>query len=209
MFRFIEKSFLKTTQVAGLLLATIVLIMAVVLGYDKINIKDEKTDVPVIKFADYQKMVLTQEGEITKNLNNNQRFEQKFNSYVEDITVALSNLSEKIVDKDNLKQKVRISSKIKVNQYSQAVQLNYVRSLAKITNQVATVGVKVNIDELTGWHDQSFFQQVQEKDNKNFLQIGSVQIEKTAYSALWEALAIFAMLVIMLAVLRIEKNTRK
>lgn len=209
MFRFIEKSFLKITQVVGLLFATIVLIMAVILAYNKINIKNEKADVPVIKFADYQKMVLTQEQEIAKNLGNNQRFEQEFNSYIEDIVAALSNLSDKVVDKDNLKQKVKISSKIKINQYPQSVQLAYVESLAKLTNQVAVVNADVNVDELSSWHDQSFFRQIQEKNKTNFVRIGLLQIEKTAYSAFWEALAIFTMLVIMLAVLRIEQNTRK
>jgi hypothetical protein len=34
-----------------------------------------------------------------------------------------------------------------------------------------------------------------------------LRIEKSAYSMMWEALAIFMLLVIMLAVLRIEQNT--
>jgi hypothetical protein len=39
----------------------------------------------------------------------------------------------------------------------------YVKSLAKLTNQVAIVDAKVNMDELIKWHDQSFFQQIKEK----------------------------------------------
>jgi multidrug resistance efflux pump len=52
-------------------------------------------------------------------------------------------------------------------------------------------------------------QSIKEKDKRNFLQVGPLRIEKSAYSAMWEVLAIFMLLVIMLAVLRIEQNTRK
>ena len=210
MFRFIEKSFLKITQILGLLFATIVLVVAVIVTYNKVNIKaDDKADVPVVRFADYQKLIRTQEVKISKNLDNNQRFDKTFNAYIDDIVSALSGLSDNVVDKTDLKQKVKISSKVKLNQHPQSVSVAYVQSLAKLTNQVAIVDVKVNMDELVKWHDQSFFQQIKEKDKRNFLQIGSLRIEKSAYSAMWEALAIFMLLVIMLAVLRIEQNTRK
>jgi hypothetical protein len=42
------------------------------------------------------------------------------------------------------------------------------------------------MDELIKWHDQSFFQQIKEKDKRNFLQIGPLRIEKSAYSMMWE-----------------------
>lgn len=210
MFRFIEKSFLKITQTLGLLFATIVLVMVIILGYNKVNVKaDNKADVPVIKFADYQKLMLNQEAKISKDLDNNQRFNKAFNAHIDDIVSALSGLSDNVVDKTDLKQKVKISSKVKLNQYPQSVSMAYVQSLAKLTNQVAIVDAKVNMDELVKWHDQSFFQQIKEKDKRNFLQIGSLRVEKTVYSAMWEALAIFMLLVIMLAVLRIEQNTRQ
>ncbi|KAA0454978.1 MAG: hypothetical protein FXV79_01140 [Candidatus Thioglobus sp.] len=208
MFRFIEKVFLKITQIVGLLLAAIVLIMAVFLGYERSNIQNEKTDIPLIKFADYQKTALIQQKEIVKKLDSGKRFNQDFNAYSEDVAKALRNLSGKISSK-NLEQKVKVSIKIKVNQYPRSVQLQYIQSLAKLINQAATVGAKVNVEELTDWHDQSFFQQIRQKDDKNFLQIASLKIEKVAYSAIWDALIIFMILIIMLAVLRIEQNTRK
>ncbi len=206
---FIEKVFLKITQMTGLLFAIIILIMAGILGYDNISITDEKSDIPAIQFADYQKIARNQEDKIAKNLGKNQQFEQEFNAHIDDIVIALSNLSDQVVDKNNLKQKVKVSSKIKLNRYPQSVQLSYVQSLAKLINQVAIVGAKVNIDELTNWHDQSFFRQIQENSEANFIKIGTVKIKQNIYSALWNALLIFAMLVIMLAVLRIERNTRK
>ncbi|CAB5503724.1 hypothetical protein [uncultured Gammaproteobacteria bacterium] len=210
MFRFIEKSFLKITQILGLLFATIVLVVAVIVSYNKIDVKaDDKIDTPVVKFADYQKLIRNQKAKISKNLDNNQRFDKTFNAYIDDIVSALSGLSDNVIDKTDLKQKVKISSKVKLSQYPQSVSVAYVKSLAKLTNQVAIVDVKVNMDELVNWHDQSFFQQIKEKDKRNFLQVGPLRIEKSAYSAMWEVLAIFMLLVIMLAVLRIEQNTRK
>ncbi len=210
MFKFIEKSFLKITQIVALLFATIVLVVAVIVSYNKVDIKIEgKVDTPVVKFADYQKFTRTQEEKISKNLDDNQHFDKTYNTYIDDIATTLGGLSDNVVDKTDLKQKVKISSKVKLAPHPQPTQLAYLESLAKLTNQVAIVGAKVNMDELIKWHDQSFFQQVKEKDQRNFLQIGPVRIEKNAYSAMWEALAIFTMLVIMLAVLRIEQNTRK
>jgi len=206
---FIEKVFLKMTQMIGLLFIIIILIMAGTLGYNNISITNEKSDIPVIQFADYQKITHNQENTIANNLGNNQQFEQKFNAHIDDIVIALSNLSDQAVDKNNLKQKVKVSSKIKLNSYPQSVQLSYLQSLAKLINQVAIVGVKVNINELTNWHDQSFFHQIQENSEANFVKIGTVKIKQNTYTALWDALLIFAMLVIILAVLRIERNTRK
>ncbi|SFV85713.1 hypothetical protein MNB_SUP05-SYMBIONT-4-874 [hydrothermal vent metagenome] len=206
---FIEKVFLKMTQIIGLLFVIIVLIMAGMLGYNNISITDEKADMPIIQFADYQKMAHNQENTIANNLGNNQQFKQQFNSHINNIVIALSNLSDQAVDKKDLKQKVKMYSKIKLNRYPQSVQLSYVQSLAKLTNQVAIVGAKVNIDELTNWHDQSFFRQIQENSEANFIKIGIVKIKQNTYATLWNALLIFAMLVIMLAVLRIERNTRK
>jgi hypothetical protein len=184
--------------------------MVVIMSYNKVDIKaDDKVDTPVVKFADYQKLIRRQEVKISKNLDNNQRLNKTFNAYIDDIVSALSGLSDTVIDKTDLKQKVKISSKAKLSQYSQSVSVAYVQSLAKLTHQVAIVDAKVNMDDLVKWHDQSFFQQISKQDKRNFLQIGPLRIEKSAYSMMWEALAIFMLLVIMLAVLRIEQNTRK
>ncbi|CAB9539299.1 hypothetical protein [uncultured Gammaproteobacteria bacterium] len=208
MLRFIEKSFLKITQVVGLLFAIIVLVTAITIGYNKINIKVDKVEVPRIKLADYQKIMRTQEIKIGKNLDSNQYFNQEFDTYIDDIVSSLGSLPDSVISKTDLRQKVKISTRDKLSQHPQAFQLAYVKSLAKLTRQIANVGGKINMDNFVNWHDQAFFQKMQTKDARNFLQIGSLKIEKSAYFAIWRALAMFAMLVIMLAVLRIEKNTR-
>lgn len=208
MFRFIEKSFFKIIQIVGLLFAAIMLIIGLTIGYHKINIQTDEVDsTSVIKFADYQKMLQTQKRKIAYNLNNNKNFKQVFNQRINDIVATLNTLSNDIVNKTDLKQKVKISIKLKVEKYPQSVQLDYALSLAKLSKQVSIVGAPVDMRKLIQWHDKSFFHKIQNKNK--FLKIGAIQIEKSVYAALWEGLLVFTMLIIMLAILRIEQNTRK
>lgn len=210
MFRLVERSFLKITQIVGMLFAAIMLVIIIVVSYNNIDIRaQDSADVPIVKFADYQKFTHTQEAAISQNLKDNQNFDKTYNIYIDNIVATLESLSDNVVGITDIKQKVKILSKVKLTPYPQSIQLTYLESLAKLTNQVAIVDAKVNMDELVGWHDQSFFQQLKAKDQRNFLQISSVRIEQNAYSKILEALAIFMILVIMLAVLRIEQNTRK
>ncbi|SMN00582.1 hypothetical protein SPONN_1788 [uncultured Candidatus Thioglobus sp.] len=205
---FIEKTFLKFTQYLSLLLAIIMLIVAGTIGYNQINIKSDKSDKSDIQFSDYQQLIRDQEKNIGKNLEENKRFNQVFNTRIDNIVSALNNMSDKVVDKTDLKQRVIISTKAKLAKYPQSLQLSYVKSLARLTKQIANVGAEVDMDDLTKWHDQYFLQQAKAKDESNFLQIGQVQIEKSAYLSIREILIAFMLLVIILAVLRIEKNTR-
>jgi hypothetical protein len=207
---FIEKSFLKITQLVGLLFAIATLIMIAFMAYNKININAEnEVHVPAVKFSDYQKLINNQAVKISHNLESNRNFDREFNAHINDIVIALNSFPDNIVDKADLRQKVKISTKVKLNQYPQSLQLAYMQSFAKLLRQVATVGAEVNVDDLTKWHDHTFFQKVKARNKQSFLQIGSVSIEKTAYSEIWKALLMFMLLVIMLAVLRIEKNSRK
>jgi preprotein translocase subunit SecF len=114
MLRFIEKSFLKITQVVGLLFAIIVLVTAITIGYNKINIKVDKVEVPRIKLADYQKIMRTQEIKIGKNLDSNQYFNQEFDTYIDDIVSSLGSLPDSVISKTDLRQKVKISTRDKL-----------------------------------------------------------------------------------------------
>ncbi len=210
MFRFIEKKFFKITQVIVLLSVAVMLVVVITTSYNNIDIRAQSdTDMPVVKFADYQKFTRIQEEKISKNLKENQYFDKIYNAHIDNIVATLGRLSANMVDKVDLKQKVKISNKIKLEPYSPSTSIAYLESLTKLINQVAIVDAKVNIDELIDWHDQSFFQQVHENDQRNFLQVGPIRIERNAYFAVLETLTIFTMLIIALAVLRIEKNTRK
>ncbi|SMN11708.1 hypothetical protein SPBRAN_1994 [uncultured Candidatus Thioglobus sp.] len=202
---FIEKSFLKFTQYLSLLLAVMALITAGTIGYNTINTEPNKSN---IQFSDYQRLIRDQETNIGKNLEENKHFNQVFNIHIDNIVSALNNMPDKVVDKTDLKQRVRISTKAKLAKYPQSLQLSYVESLARLTKQIANVGAEVNMDDLTQWHDQSFLQQAKAKKEANFLQVGQFQIEKSAYFSIREMLIVFMLLVIILAVLRIEKNTR-
>jgi hypothetical protein len=52
-------------------------------------------------------MIVANNTKIGKNLDNNQRFDKTFNAYIDDIVSALSGLSDKVIDKTDLKQKVK------------------------------------------------------------------------------------------------------
>jgi hypothetical protein len=73
-------------------------------------------------------------------------------------------------------------------------------------------GEKTNVDEFIRWHDQEFVKQVNAQTQNNFLRMGSLKAEKATGFAMLvaaaAALGIFIMFVMMLVMLRIERNTR-
>ena len=86
--------------------------------------------------------------------------------------------------------------------------------MAKLTKQMVIVGgEKTNVDEFVKWHEQEFAKQVNTQTQNNFLSMGSLKAEKaTGYAMLGAAaaaLGIFIMFVMMLVMLRIERNTRQ
>lgn len=218
MLRAIEKNFFKIVQRLGLLFAILSFAAVVVLGvtsYQKINTKvSDQIDTPVINFADYQNPISAQEAEITTDLKENNAFNQAFDEQVADMVTALEALPNTSIDKTDLAQKVKILVKIKSNNYPQKLQLAYAKSLAKLTKQMVIVGgEKTNVDEFVKWHEQEFAKQVNTQTKNNFLRMGSLQVEKSTgfimLAAAAAALGIFIMFVMMLVMLRIERNTRQ
>ena len=218
MLRSIEKNFFKIVQRLGLLFAILSFAAVVILGitsYQKINIEaTDQIDTPVIHFADYQNPISAQEVEITTDLKENDVFNQEFDAQVADIVAALDTLPDTSIDKIDLSQKVKILVKIKSNDYPKNLQLTYAKSLAKLTKQMVNVsGEKTNVDEFIRWHDQEFVKQVNAQTQNNFLRMGSLKAEKATgfamLAATAAALGIFIMFVMMLVMLRIERNTRQ
>lgn len=210
--------FFKLMQRLGMLFAILALTAVVLLGwvgYHKITtIISHKVDAPVLKLANYQNPILAQAEKISQNLNDNKRFNQDLSAHIESITTALDSLPDSTLDKVDLKQRVKILVKLKSNDYTQAMQLAYAQSLAKLTQQMVNVsGEKTNINDFIQWHDQAFFQQVKAQKRSNFLKISTLKAEKaTGFFVLVVAtalLGIFILLVMMLALLRIERNTRQ
>jgi hypothetical protein len=218
MLRSIEKNFFKIVQRLGLLFAMLAFVAVIFLGvtsYQKINIEaNNQIDTPVINFADYQNPISAQEAKISADLKENDTFNQEFDTQVADIVAALETMPDTSIDKTDLAQKVKILVKIKSNDYPQNLQLAYAKSLAKITKQMVIVGSeKTNVDEFVKWHEQEFTKQVNTQTQNNFLSMGSLKAEKaTGYAMLGAAaaaLGIFIMFVMMLVMLRIERNTRQ
>ncbi|MDG2353311.1 MAG: hypothetical protein P8L86_00640 [Gammaproteobacteria bacterium] len=218
MLRSIEKNFFKIVQRLGLLFAMLAFVAVIFLGvtsYQKINIEaNDQIDTPVISFADYQNPISAQEAKISADLKENDTFNKEFDTQVADIVAALETMPDTSIDKTDLAQKVKILVKIKSNGYPQNLQLAYAKSLAKLTKQMVIVGgEKTNVDEFVKWHEQEFAKQVNTQTQNNFLSMGSLKAEKaTGYamlSAAAAALGIFIMFVMMLVMLRIERNTRQ
>ena len=225
MLRLIEKNFFKIVQRLGLLFAILSFIAVLALGfisYQKISLEaNDQTNAPVILFSDYQNPISTQSKETRQTLKTKEDdgFDQKFNIHINTIVSNLEKLPDTVIDKTDLKSKVRILVKIKSNPYTQNLQLAYVQSLAKLTKQMAIVGGdKTNVDEFLSWHDQEFSKQVNTNKELNIQQfilvkMATLKIEEViGYGMLVAAAAIFGifiMFVMMLVMLRIERNTRQ
>ncbi|HIM57887.1 MAG TPA: hypothetical protein EYJ00_00980 [Gammaproteobacteria bacterium] len=218
MLRSIEKNFFKIVQRLGLLFAILAFAAVMVLSvmsYGKINIEaSDQIDTPVIHFADYQNPISAKEAGVTIASKADDNFNQEFDVQLADIVTALEALPDTSIDKTDLAQKVKILVKIKSNDYPQDLQLAYATSLAKLTKQMVNVGgEKTNIDAFIKWHDQEFAKQVNAQTKNNFLRMGSLSAEKaTGYAMLGSAaaaLGIFIMFVMMLVMLRVERNTRQ
>ncbi len=89
----------------------------------------------------------------------------------------------------------------------------YATSLAELTPRlINTNNHQIDIDDFLKWHDQEFSTQVNLQTQRNLLKMSSVKAQKVAgfitLNMAAAALGIFIMFVMMLAMLRIEQNTR-
>ena len=223
MLTSIEKVFLKIAQYLGVLFAVIAFSAVVLLGYGayhKFNLSDNSpSSLPSVDLSDYQSSKKIQAQKISYDLDKNDRFNHTFNRHVEDIETSLDNLPDSVVEKADLGQKVRVLVKIKSDGYSQDIKLAYAQSLSQLLQQLVEQNPsEININELIQWHDQSFSKQVDEQQQsviqKNlFVQLSTLEaqdgIRFMFIFAAALALSFFIMFVMMLAMLRIERNTRK
>lgn len=225
MLKFIENNFFLIVQRIGFLFALISLALIVFLSifsYEKISSK--ATDAiapPIIELAKYQNPISLRIDNNQKKLNPTQSqikiqpsFNRAFDLQVERIISNLQLLPDGVIDPSDLKFNIKVMIKIKSNTYSQALKLNYVESLAKLTKQLVSVGGnKVDVVDFLHWHDQEFAHQVDRQTQQNLINIGAARANQmTGFISLamaGAALGFFIMFVMMLAMLRIERNTRK
>ncbi|MCS5586332.1 MAG: hypothetical protein NZ702_02395 [Gammaproteobacteria bacterium] len=222
MLKFLEKNFFMIVQRIGLLFALISLVAVVILGlvsYEKLNSEvSDKISTPVINFSQYQNPVDINPSSVDKTVastfNARDISASIFNSHIDTIVNSLKQLPDGVVGKSNLRDRVEILVKIKTSAYSKELQLAYTASLAELTPQlINTENHQIDIDDFLKWHHQEFSTQVSLQTQGNLLKMSSVKAQKAAgFIALnmaAAALGIFIMFVMMLAMLRIEQNTRQ
>jgi len=225
MLGFLEKNFFMIVQRLGLLFALISFALIVFLGvfsYEKISSRaTDDIAPPVIELAKYQNPISLNIDKNQQNLNIEESlikspstFNKAFDLQIERIIANLQSLPDGVIDPADLQFNVNVMIKIKSNSYSQALKLNYVESLAKLTKQLVSVGGRqVNIDDFLQWHDQEFARQVDQQRQQNLMKIGTARTDQMigfiSLAMTGATLGFFIMFVMMLAMLRIERNTRK
>jgi hypothetical protein len=225
MMRFIEKSFFGVVQKVGILFALISFALIVFLGmfsYEKINSRaTDEISAPVIDLAKYQnpisvQMKVEQSIQPSGIVQENAQiiFDQAFNAQIEQIIANLQALPNQVIGQNDAQFQIKVMIKIKSNIYSPALRLSYVKSLSRLTKQLVNVGGdQVNVDEFLHWHDQEFARQVDQQTQQNLMKMGTAKSDQMtgliSFSMMGVALGFFIMFVMMLAMLRIERNTRK
>ncbi len=222
MLNFIERNFFVIVQRLGLLFALLAFAATVVLGivsYEKISLTaTDRIKAPVIEYSKYQNPISVatpQERKVEQPKAQPvlDTFERDFDQAIVQIVDSLNTLGDDVINKADMQNRVKILVKIKSNPYPQSLQLAYAQSLAKLTKQLVNVGGdEINVDRFFSWHDKEFAQQVDAQTQGNILKMSSLKNERmngfVALGMAAAALGIFIMFVMMLVMLRIERNTR-
>ena len=209
----------------GFLFALISLALVVFLGvfsYEKINSKaTDEISAPSIELAKYQNPIslqveANQPSQAVSVVEDDSQviFNQEFDTQIEQIITNLQALPNGALDKSELQFQIKVMIKIKSNAYSPELKLSYVESLSRLTKQLVNVGGdQVNIDEFLHWYDQEFAYQVHQQTQQNLMKMGTVRTDQMtgfiSLGMLGAALGFFIMFVMMLVMLRIERNTRR
>ena len=225
MFKFIENNFFLIVHRIGFLFALISLALIVFLGvfsYEKLSSRaTDEISAPSIELAKYQNPIslqvepekVSQAVSVVED-DSQVIFNQKFDAQIEQIITNLQALPNEVLDENDLQFQIKVMIKIKSNAYSPELKLSYVESLSRLTKQLVNVGGdQVNIDEFLQWHDQEFAYQVNEQAQQNLMKMGTARTDQMtgfiSLGMLGAALGFFIMFVMMLVMLRIERNTRR
>jgi len=190
-------------------------------GYEKISSQaTDDINTPIISLAKYQNPISLQVDNVEsqQSIGNTKKntqilFDQEFDAYIEQIMTNLQMLPHQTVESSDAQFQTKVMIKIKSNVYVPALKLSYVKSLSKLTRQLVNVGGnQVNIDEFLHWYDQEFARQVELQTQQNLIKMGTAKSDQMtgfiSLAMMGAALGFFIMFVMMLAMLRIEKNTR-
>lgn len=213
MFRWIERFLFFVTHKVLLSVVVLLFIAMGFLGYQAVKqqyFNAENT--PNLQLKQYQNLMQGQrQTHNTPPATLTQNQEKTFNMYIDNIVRSLQQLPDADIDKNDLSQRIKLLVQIKSYTYPQNLQLSYAQSLAKLTKDMVKMNREdIHVDKFLQWHDREFAQQVKaQNSNRNYRNI-NIQ-NANVFSILMiisSFLGAFLLFIAVLAVLRIEKNTR-
>jgi len=212
MYRFFEKNFFGLAKLIAFLVAigsVVAIVMSGLMAFEKLQVTNNvRISTPIIDYQDYKNGALVIENKAEPGI-----FAKSIEEETDEIIKNLDTLSDEIINKDNMKTKVKVLLKLKTEKYPENIQLAYISSLNRLIKQlVADANDNTNVDEFLSWHDLQFAKSyddqidIQKNEQKRIDQIHTEGKELIILTI--AGLGFFALFIMMLVLFRIEHNTR-
>ena len=212
MYRFIEKNFFGLAKLIAFLVAigsVVAIVMSGLMAFEKLQVTNNvRISTPIIDYQEYKNGALVIENKAEPGI-----FAKSIEEETDEIIKNLDTLSDEIINKDNMKTKVKVLLKLKTEKYPENIQLAYISSLNRLIKQlVADANDNTNVDEFLSWHDLQFAKSyndqidIQKTEQKRIDQIHTEGKELIILTI--AGLGFFALFIMMLVLFRIEHNTR-
>jgi hypothetical protein len=212
MYRFIEKNFFGLAKLIAFIVAIgsiVAIVMSGLMAFEKLQVTNNvRISTPIIDYQEYKNGALVIENKSEPGI-----FAKSIEEETDEIIKNLGTLSDEIINKDNMKTKVKVLLKLKTEKYPENIQLAYISSLNRLIKQlVADANDNTNVDEFLSWHDLQFAKSyedqidIQKTEQKRIDQIHTEGKELIILTI--AGLGFFALFIMMLVLFRIEHNTR-
>jgi hypothetical protein len=212
MYRFIEKNFFGLAKLIAFIVAigsVVAIVMSGLMAFEKLQTTNNvRISTPIIDYQEYKNGTLVIENKAEPGI-----FAKSIEEETDEIIKNLGTLSDEIINKDNMKTKVKVLLKLKTEKYPENIQLAYISSLNRLIKQlVADANDNTNVDEFLSWHDLQFAKSyddqidIQKNEQKRIDQIHTEGKELIILTI--AGLGFFALFIMMLVLFRIEHNTR-
>ncbi len=212
MYRFIEKNFFGLAKLIAFIVAigsVVAIVMSGLMAFEKLQTTNNvRISTPIIDYQEYKNGALVIENKAEPGI-----FAKSIEEETDEIIKNLGTLSDEIINKDNMKTKVKVLLKLKTEKYPENIQLAYISSLNRLIKQlVADANDNTNVDEFLSWHDLQFAKSyddqidIQKTEQKRIDQIHTEGKELIILTI--AGLGFFALFIMMLVLFRIEHNTR-
>jgi hypothetical protein len=212
MYRFFEKNFFGLAKLIAFIVAigsVVAIVMSGLMAFEKLQTTNNvRISTPIIDYQEYKNGTLVIENKAEPGI-----FAKSIEEETDEIIKNLGTLSDEIINKDNMKTKVKVLLKLKTEKYPENIQLAYISSLNRLIKQlVADANDNTNVDEFLSWHDLQFAKSyddqidIQKNEQKRIDQIHTEGKELIILTI--AGLGFFALFIMMLVLFRIEHNTR-